>query len=282
MSRSGLVSRLFAVCFLSLTLASCAERAQLPAKSFEGTITEVIKMPGLADLVSGDTNSSSGMGGIMGAMANMTVKMYVRPDKIAYDMSTLGGLITVHTIIDRNTRKLIMLMPNKTAMVTDLRSFDSIRGKLDDSMKARMGLLDTLAHLMPRPTGKTETVEGMSAEQYVASSGDISTELWLSDDSRVKALDVVRDALLGRHRTGEGGMEQAFAMMAPIAGKLPVKFETRYKGKVVMTGGLRSIDEGKVEDEQFVVPEGYRLVNGDSARTAREHPKTFTGPDTTE
>jgi hypothetical protein len=122
----------------------------------------------------------------------------------------------------------------------------------------------------------------MTSEQYVASSGDMSTELWLTDDARVHALDVLRDALLGRHRTGEGGMEQVFAMLAPVAGKLPVKFETRYKGKVVMTGGLRSIEEEKVDNEQFEIPKDYQIVNGDSLRIERQRPqreRTFTGPD---
>jgi hypothetical protein len=256
----------------------------LPAHGFEGTITEVIQMPGLADLMAGDTSGTENQaGGMMAAMANMNVTMYVREDKIAYDLSTLGGFLKVHTIIDRNTRKLTMLMPNKTAIVTDLRSFDSVRGRMDDSVRAHAGLLDSLTKMLPKPTGKSETIEGLQAEQYVATSGDLKTELWLSDDARIKAMDVLRDALLGRHRTGEGGMEQAFALMAPIAGKLPVKFETRYKNKVIMTGGLRKIEEGKVDDEQFSIPAGYTIVNGDSLRQSRqpkpEKERSYTAPD---
>src|SRR5665213_1206393 len=88
-----------------ILLASCAERSQMPASAFEGTITEVIQMPGIGAMMNSASDSSgkaspeAGEGlSALGAFANLTLKMYVRENKVAYDMSMLGGLITMHSI----------------------------------------------------------------------------------------------------------------------------------------------------------------------------------------
>src|SRR5207302_3560575 len=96
---------LFAFAFL---LSSCAERSQMPAKGFEGTITETIQIPGIGDMMRAKPDSSgveeSAPGFNAGALANLQMKMYVRENKVAYDISMLGGLISMRSIIDRNNR----------------------------------------------------------------------------------------------------------------------------------------------------------------------------------
>ncbi|HET6402385.1 MAG TPA: hypothetical protein VFH95_13445 [Candidatus Kapabacteria bacterium] len=259
----------------SILLASCAERSQMPASAFEGTITEVIQMPGIGTMMSG-SNDSTGQAGqglsAMGAFANLSLKMYVRENKVAYDMSMLGGLITMHSIIDRDARTMTMLLPNHTAMVMDLRALDTTRRRMDDSLRTRMGIFDSLEAMLPQPTGRHETIHGLDAEEYHGQRGSVETEMWLSANEKLKAFDVVRDAFLGRGiddrsaSAGGGGLDEVFGMIRPIAGKIPVKFETKVNGKTFVKGELTDITEEKLDDALFEIPQGYQIINGDSLR----------------
>jgi hypothetical protein len=273
----------------SIFLASCAERSQMPASAFEGTITEVIQMPGIGTMMSGSGDSSGHAAeglSAMGAFANLSLKMYVRENKVAYDMSMLGGLITMHSIIDRDARTMTVLLPNHTAMVMDLRSLDSSRRQMDDSLQAHLGILDSLEGILPLPTGRLETIHGLDAEEYHGEHGSVETEMWLSANEKLKAFDVVRDAFLGRgsedRSATEGGLDQVFGMIRPIAGKIPVKFETTMNGKTLIKGELTDITEEKLDDALFEIPKDYSIVNGDSLRAAhretREPRRNVTAP----
>ncbi|HZK76125.1 MAG TPA: DUF4412 domain-containing protein [Candidatus Kapabacteria bacterium] len=262
-------------------LASCAERSQMPAKPFEGTITEAIQVPGIGSLMngSGDSSGQTGSGlSALGALANIGLKMYVRENKVAYDVSMLGGLITMHSIIDRDARTMTMLLPNNTAMVMDLRALDTSRQKIDDSLRAHLGLFDSLEAALPQPTGRHETIHGLDAEEYHGQKGTVETEMWLSSDSKLQAFDVVRDAFLGRGTAGTGGLDEVFGMIRPIAGKIPVKFETKVNGKTFVKGELTDISEEKIDDAVFEIPQGYQVVNGDSVRAAHAERHNVTAP----
>lgn len=246
----------------------------MPASAFEGTITEVIQMPGIGAMMSGsDSSGQTGQGlSAMGAFANLSLKMYVRENKVAYDMSMLGGLITMHSIIDRDARTMTMLLPNHTAMVMDLRALDSSRRQMSDSLQKHSGILDSLEAMLPQPTGRHETMHGLDAEEYHGQRGSVETEMWLSANEKLKAFDVVRDAFLGRgsedRSATEGGLDQVFGMIRPIAGKIPVKFQTTMNGKTLIKGELTDITEEKLDDALFEIPQGYQIVNGDSLRAA--------------
>ena len=277
--------KIFLSVLAAVMLAGCAERGQMPAHSFEGTITETIHVPGIGDVMRGKGDSTSeapqGLSNI-GAFANLGLKMYVRENKVAYDISLLGGLITMHSIIDRDARTLTMLMPNHSAVVMDLRTLDTSRTKIDDSLRAHNGIFDSLEAALPQPTGRHETIHGLDAEEYHAAKGPVQTDLWLSSNDKIKAFDVVRDAFLGRGTEGSGGLDEIFGMMRPVAGKIPVKFETKVNGKIFANGELTDITEEKVDDAEFEIPKDYRIVNGDSLstarRAARQMPRHVTAP----
>src|SRR5207237_4513599 len=135
-------------------------RSQMPGKGFEGIITETIQIPGIGDLMRGKADSSgaeeSAPGFNAGALANLQMKMYVRENKVAYDISMLGGLLSMRSIIDRNNRTLTALLPNKVARVIELRALDTMRGRVDDSIRAHDTFLDSLATSLPQPTGHQE------------------------------------------------------------------------------------------------------------------------------
>jgi hypothetical protein len=258
---------------IAIALSSCAGRGDMPGRAFEGTITEAIQVPGIGELLkNGDSSQSDGakMGlSAMGAIANMGLKMYVRENKVAYDVSILGGLITMHSIIDRDARTLTTLMPNHTAIVTDLRALDTSRGKIDDSIRAHSGILDSLQAIMPQPTGNHETIHGLDAEEYHGTKGKVETDLWLTTNDKIKAFDIVRDAFLGRGTAGTGGLDEIFEIMRPIAGKIPVKFETKLNGNVFAKGEMTDITEEKLDDAIFEIPKDYQIVDGDSLRASR-------------
>ncbi|HEY3874476.1 MAG TPA: DUF4412 domain-containing protein [Candidatus Kapabacteria bacterium] len=292
--------KILAIFIVAVLVSSCAERGQVASPTaFEGTITEVIHVPGIGQLMHGlnsksdsGSDESSATGSAMGALANIGLKIYTRENKVAYDVSMLGGLITMHSIIDRNARTLTVLLPNKTAMVMDLRTLDSARNVLDDSLLKHNDLFDSLTAALPVPTGKHETVEGLDAEEYQSQKGDMKTDLWLASDARLQAFDVVRDAFLGRGTEGSGGLDQVFGMMRPIAGKIPVKFQIAKSGSVLASGELTNISEEKLDSSIFEVPKDYTIMSGDSLRgmrhrhsdedeedTATEKPKRhFTAP----
>jgi hypothetical protein len=249
-------------------LASCAGRNELPQRNFEGTIVEVIQMPGLASMMGGENGGEGGGfgGAMLGALSNMNITLHTRGDKVAYNVAILGGMINATSIVDRNARTLTMLLPNHTAIVSDLRSFDSTRRKIDDSLRARPAFFDSLADMIPTPTGRKETFQGVEAEEYHAQKGDMEMTMWLSTSEKVKAFEVMRDALLGRGGHGNGGLDQVFAFLQPVAGKIPVKFETKMKGKTFITGEMKEITEEKLDDAIFEIPKGYKIETADSAR----------------
>ncbi len=57
--------------------------------------------------------------------------------------------------------------------------------------------------------------------------------------------------------------------MRSVAGKIPVRFETRVNGKVFANGELTDIKEEQLDDALFEIPKDYTIVNGDSIRAAR-------------
>jgi hypothetical protein len=255
---------------LSLLLGSCASQRQMPNKPFEGTITQTIHAQGLMDMLArgGDTSNSNSTGaGLVGLLANISLKIYVRSDKVAYDIDAAGGLMHMRSIIDRNSRTITTLM-NHEALIANLRSFDSLRPKIDDSLKKNSGLKDSLQNSLPQPTGKHQVINGFEADEYRAKSHGMDIQMWLTDDPRMKFYEVIRDAVLGRNQTGSGGLEELFSIMAPIAGsKVPVKSAISMNGKTMITSELSSIDEGKVDDEIFQIPKDYKIVRSDSMRT---------------
>src|ERR1017187_9571076 len=210
------ISILLSVAVVLTALSSCAERSQMPGKAFEATITEAIQVPGIGELFksrdSGESDGSNMGLSSIGAIANLGLKMYVRENKVAYDVSIFGGLVTMHSIIDREARTMITLMPNHTAIVTDLRALDSSRERIGDSLRAHSALLDSLEAILPQPTGNHETIHGLDAEEYRGTKGQVETELWLSSNDKIKAFDIVRDAFLGRGTEGSGGIDEIFGI----------------------------------------------------------------------
>ncbi len=244
---------------LSLILSSCAEQAAMPGRAFEGTITQVIKVPGLMNAVGGEMGNG---GAMLAAASNVNMKIYAREDKLAYEMAVMGGLFKIKTIIDRSSRTITMLMPNKQAFVTDLRSMDSMRSIIDDSLN-NSDQLDSLAQNIPKPTGKKMEINGFEVEEYVSKVEGMDVQMWMTNDPRMQFYEIIQDAMLGRQRTGMGGVEEAFAMLMPLSkGKVPVQVTAKLNGEVFATSELTKIEEMELDDEIFAIPAGYTITKG--------------------
>lgn len=262
---SPLVGLLLAV--LISTLSSCAEQASLPGAAFEGTITQIIKVPGIAKGLGSGDSAMGGGGALLGAASNVNMKIYAREDRVAYEMAMLGGLIKVKSIINRSNRTITTLMPGNTAHVVSLKTMDSVREIIDDSLRSNPKAIDTLAQTLPQPTGRTMEINGFEAEEYVGKMQGMDVQMWMTSDPRMKFYEIVRDAVLGRQRTGMGGVEEIFAMLMPLSsGKIPVKFEAKLDGEIFATSELTEIEEGKLDDSVFEIPKGYKIVNQSPSR----------------
>lgn len=248
--------------FVMLSLASCGEQAALPGKPFEGTITQIIKVPGLAKAMAGVDSGSKGMGGnsFLSAASTANMKIYAREDKLAYELSVMGGLFKIKTIIDRGTRTITMLMPNKQAIVTDMRSMDTMRKIIDDTLN-KSNQLDSLAQSIPVATGRKMEINGFEAEEFVGKMQGMDVQMWVTSDPRMQFYEIIQDAILGRQRTGMGGIEEVFAMLLPLSkGKVPVQFTAKMNGEVFASSELSKIEEGELEDAVFAIPAGYTIV----------------------
>jgi hypothetical protein len=250
-------SFLLPILLLSMSLASCGEQAAIPGKAFEGTITQIIKVPGVAKAMGGDAGQG---GALLAAASNVNLKIYAREDKVAYEMAVMGGLFKIKTIIDRATRTITVLTPDKKALVTDLRAMDSMRKILDDTLNAG-DKLDSIAQSIPQPTGKKMEINGFEAEEYVGKINGMDVEMWLTSDPRMQFYEILRDALLGRQRTGMGGVEEIFALMMPLSkGKVPVQFTAKMNGEIFATSEMTELEEMELDDDIFSIPAGYEIV----------------------
>jgi hypothetical protein len=265
----------------------CSEKASMPGKAFEGKIIQKIVIHGnaLKDLAKEKSDSAAEnnqMGaallGGMNLKADMT--MHVRTDKVAIETSMLGGLVSMRQVIDRNSRKMTMIVPmTKQAIVMDLAEIDKVRGEIDDSLQHNQGIFDSLRNAAPKATGKKEEINGFDCEEYVMQTDlngmPMEVEMWITQDPRLKFYDVVRDAVLGKKRTGAGGLEQLMAAFEPFAGhgNVAVKMTMRVGGKDFMSSELMEMIEEKTEDKYFEIPKGYEVKQQSMADTSQTSAK---------
>ncbi len=248
--------------FPILVLASCSERSQLPNKAFEGKIVQKITLGGgLSALKDPPKTITAPPEPTPATGPSISVTMYTKGDKVAYDVPIPIVGVPIHFIVDRNTRTLTALVPNKVAYVSDLRTMDKTRAKIDDSLADHHGFIDSLQAHLPKPTGQKKTINGLAAEEYKTSISGTDITLWLTQDSRLKFYDVIRDAFLGKQQTGLGGLEEVFAVLGQVAGegKVPVSMDVVSNGHTLIKTELTEMSEESVDDAVFEIPKGYTV-----------------------
>jgi hypothetical protein len=248
-----------------LFVISCSERSQIPNKAFEGKIVQKITLGGgLSELKNPEKTITAPPEPVAATGPSISVTMYTKGDKVAYDVPIPIVGVPLHFIVDRNSRTLTALVPNKVAYVSDLRTMDKTRSKIDDSLAEHHGFIDSLEAHLPKPTGHKKTINGLAAEEYKTSISGTDITLWLTQDSRLKFYDVIRDAFLGKQQTGLGGLEEVFAVLGEVAGdgKVPVSVEVVSNGRVLLKSELTEMSEETVDDAVFEVPKDYTIQKG--------------------
>lgn len=253
-----------------VVLISCSERSQLPGKAFEGKITQKITLGGGFGSMGGQppkTITAPPPGPNEPTGPSVSVTMFTKGDKVAYNVPIpmMGDL---HFIVDRNSRTLSTVIAGaKMAYVSDLRELDKTRPKVDDSIRAHHSFLDSLEAHMPKPTGSKKNIHGLMCEEYKSTFSGMDVTLWLTQDPRLKSFDILRDAFLGKQQTGLGGLEEALAILAPVAGDghIPVVTEISKDGKIILKSEMTEMEEQAVDDDVFVVPKGYTIQNDKKA-----------------
>lgn len=251
--------------FPILVLASCSERSQLPNKAFEGKIVQKITLGGgLSQLKDPPKTITAPPEPIPATGPSISVTMYTKGDKVAYDVPIPIVGVPLHFIVDRNTRTLTALVPNKVAYVSDLRTMDKTRAKIDDSLAGNHSFIDSLQVHLPKPTGNKKTINGLAAEEYKTSISGTDITLWLTQDSRLKFYDVIRDAFIGKQQSGLGGLEEVFAVLGQVAGegKVPVSMDIVSNGRTLIKTELTEMSEESVDDAVFEIPKDYTIQKG--------------------
>lgn len=253
----------------------------MPGKAFEGRIIQKLTFNAgafgeLSDHGSTGSEQQSAPSMMSGLALKADVVMYVKADKLAYEMSMLGGLFSFRSIIDPMTRKLTFISTvEKKAYVADLKEFDANRKEINDSLEAR-NIIDSLAEMVPHSTGKKDEINGFDCEQYVThiekDGKKFDMEMWITTDPRLKFYDVMRDALIGKRPTGSGGLEQLMAVFQPFAGKgkVPVRMTMKINGKDLMTSEMTEMVEEKLDNKYFEVPQGYQVVEQNAKTQKRD------------
>src|SRR5688572_23424779 len=112
------------------------------------------------------------------------------------------------------------------------------------------------------------TINGFETEQYIGSmrgkrpGEELQLDMWITTDPRMQFYEVIRDAFLGKRRTGMGGLEEFFDLLTPVTGKgkIPMKVMATQKGRPYMTSEITEISEEEVPDARFEIPQGYTVV----------------------
>lgn len=261
--------------FLPLfVLVSCADRGQTPGKGFEGKIVQKITINKslIGQKQERDSTDLTGAGAAHEAVnpsgPSVEITMFAKGDKVAYDMSLIGFPIKIHTIIDRNARTVALLTPDKMAYVSDLHTFDKVKSVVDDSINRHHDMIDSLQAHMPQSTGQKKTINGLACEEFTTKIGDNDLTFWLTQDSRLHFYDIVRDAFLGKQRTGMGGMEEALAIVAPFLGegRTPVVATLSHNGQTLIKSEMVSMSEESVSDDILTIPSDYKVVRQDEQK----------------
>ncbi|MEI8133507.1 MAG: DUF4412 domain-containing protein [bacterium] len=247
----------------AFVLISCQDKTTMPGRGFEGKIVQEITIDASAMANHHGDDSASAKPAPSVSLPNIltTLTMQIKGEKIAYDMSLMGGFLNFRAIIDANERTMTTLM-NKHAYVMNFKSLDSIEHKIDDSINHHPEVMDSLEKFIPKPTGMKKTILGLECEEYIGTMMGMTADLWVTEDTRLKFYNVMQDALLGKHRTGTGGLEQILSLYKSISGngKMPVLTTLTKDGKTVMKSELKSMSSEKISDETFQIPKDFEVV----------------------
>ncbi|HEY5296876.1 MAG TPA: DUF4412 domain-containing protein [Verrucomicrobiae bacterium] len=191
------------------------------------------------------------------AMQNGAMTMKIKGDKIRVDMA-IGKMGDMSTIMDLGTGEATTLMhQQKMAMKISAAQMQQMMAQ----MKSRMNNGGTnAAPPKLQDTGKTETINGYSAEIYnwTNSGSNVGGTIWVAKSyPNYKAIMAQMDKL------NKSPMSQMSKGIAPDTSALPgmvIKTKADVQGQEVTTT-LISAQEEPVNASAFDIPKDYQEMN---------------------
>lgn len=169
--------------------------------------------------------------------------------KIKGDLARVDINPHITTILNGKTGEMLTLM-------RDQQQFIRIAGDRAKAMAEMAGAFGKNNGMdkPPRPTRKTEKINGFETEEYVSDSPHLHTTYWVAKDypdykNILQQLTVLKKGAFGAMRRG-----------VPDFGDLPglpIRTEIRSGDKVEVTSTLVSISPGTVPASDFDIPAGY-------------------------
>jgi hypothetical protein len=179
---------------------------------------------------------------------NGTVLYKIKGDDARVEMpSPIGGKVT--TIIKGATGEMVTLMEQqKMAMKLNMKDVQ----KQSEAQQKAAGM--DLSAMSPKATGQKEKVGEWNTEIYELTAGGATVKMWVAKD--FPNWKAIQDAMGKATKATGGGMD--LSKLQPPG--MTVKTETgTAMGK--MTTLLVSVKEAPVPASDFVVPEGYQMMD---------------------
>ncbi|MGH7936867.1 MAG: DUF4412 domain-containing protein, partial [Bryobacteraceae bacterium] len=155
----------------------------------------------------------------------------------------------ITTILDGKTGDLVTLM-------NDQKKAMRISGERAKAMAemANAAMKENGAEVAPKPTGKTESINGYETEEYVSTSPHLQTTYWVAKNfpdyqSILQQMSVLQKGAFAAMRRG-------LPDYGTLPG-LPLRTEIKSDGKTAVTSTLVSVNTDSVPDSAFQIPTDY-------------------------
>lgn len=184
-----------------------------------------------------------------GQSGPMTLK--IKGDKIRTDMTP-----QVSTIFDAATG-IIQTIMHDQKMYMEISAEASQR--LLESMQAQAKTEETPSAPILVATGKKEKIGGYDTELYTVTSGKYKSSYWIAKDypNSDQLMEVFK-------KMQSSALSKAAQSMVPQPAEdlpgVPVKVEVEIGPNQKLTTTLVSVEETTLDDNEFVVPEGYQAM----------------------
>jgi hypothetical protein len=182
-----------------------------------------------------------------GQSGQMTVK--VGGDLVRSDISPQVSTITNSATGDITT----LAHAQKVFMVISAASAKAMLAQMTSVMQ-HANPVPSGSPAPPKPTGKTDKINGYNAAEYAFDNGIIKGSFWMS--AEFPNAGAVRDALAKFRKGSLADMTKAFAPDISALPGVPVKTEVEFNGQKMETELVSATDE-KVDPAEYKVPPGY-------------------------
>jgi hypothetical protein len=174
-----------------------------------------------------------------------TVTMKVKGDKARVEINP-----KLTTVLDARTGDLTMLMNDQKQVM----HISGERAKAMAEMAKAMAKDASANDAPPKPTGKTQTINGYETEAYESDNGKVHTTYWVAKnypgaDAVMKQIAVLRNGAFAAIRKG-------LPDFTDLPG-LPLRTEIKVDGANQMTSTIESVSQDPIPDAQFAVPADY-------------------------